>query len=39
MNKMTIFAKDIDEIDMEINKLSNHKLIGYYDEGWKKWYE
>ena len=39
MNKMTIFAKDIDEIDVEINKLSNHKLIGYYDEGWKKWYE
>ena len=39
MQKMTIFAKDIDEIEVEINKLSNHKLIGYYDEGWDKWYE
>jgi len=39
MNKMTIFAKDIEELKVESNKLSNHKLIYYYNEGWEKWYE
>ncbi len=39
LNKMTIFAKDIAEVKVESNKLSNHKLIKYYDEGWEKWYE
>ena len=39
LNKMTIFAKDIDEVKVESNRLSNHKLIHYYDEGWEKWYE
>ena len=39
MDKMTIFAKDIDEVKVDSNRLSNHRLIKYYDEGWEKWYE
>jgi spermidine synthase len=39
MQQMTIFAKDIEEIEVESNKLTNHKLIEYYAKGWEKWYE
>ena len=39
MKQMTIFAKDIAEVEVESNRLSNHSLIKYYDEGWEKWYE
>jgi len=39
MKRMQIFDKDISTTDIESNKLSSHKLIYYYDEGWKKWYE
>ena len=39
MKKMTIFAKDIAEIEVESNRISNHILIKYYNEGWEKWYE
>lgn len=39
LHKMTIFAPDIAEIEVEANKLSTHRLLQYYNEGWKKWYE
>ena len=39
LTRMEIFEKDIDELDVEANKLSNHRLIEYYDEGWGIWYE
>jgi spermidine synthase len=39
LKRMPIFAPDISEVDVEVNKLSTHRLIEYYDEGWKKWYE
>jgi spermidine synthase len=39
MQRMKVFDKDISKPDIEGNKLSSHKLIYYYDEGWKKWYE
>ena len=39
MKRMVIFAPDIAEVEVEENKLSTHKLIEYYDEGWEKWYE
>ena len=39
LHKMTIFAPDIAEIEVEANKLSTHRLIKYYNEGWEKWYE
>jgi len=39
MQQMTIFSKDIEEVEVESNKLSNHKLVDYYAKGWEKWYE
>ena len=39
MKKISIFAPDIAEVEVEGNKLSTHRLIEYYNEGWKRWYE
>jgi spermidine synthase len=39
LEKMTLFASDMNELEVEANKLSTHRLIEYYNEGWKKWYE
>jgi spermidine synthase len=39
LRRMEIFEKDIAKLDVEPNKLSTHKLIEYYDDGWKIWYE
>ncbi len=39
MKRMPLFAPDIAEIEVEGNKLSTHRLIEYYNEGWKRWYE
>ena len=39
LKQMTIFAPDMDEVEVEGNKLSTHRLIKYYNEGWEKWYE
>ena len=39
MQRMKIFDKDISKPEIQSNKLSSHKLIYYYDAGWKKWYE
>ncbi len=32
------FPKDMNEVDVEINQLSTHPLLKYYEDGWKKWY-
>ena len=39
LKRMSIFEKDISKVEVEANKLSNHKLIEYYDAGWDIWYE
>ncbi len=39
IEKSALFSPDIAKIEVEPNTLSRHKLIEYYDEGWKKWYE
>ncbi|CAA6820755.1 MAG: Spermidine synthase (EC [uncultured Sulfurovum sp.] len=39
LKRMEIFEKDIAKLDVEANKLSTHRLIKYYNEGWKIWYE
>ena len=39
LNRMTLFAPDMDELEVEGNKLSTHRLIEYYGKGWEKWYE
>jgi len=33
------FPKDMSRVDVEINKLNNHKLVHYYNQGWAKWYQ
>ena len=38
MKSMLHFDADLDRVEVEINKLSNHKLIYYYNHGWDKWY-
>lgn len=37
--QMQIFPSDIAKIEVEPNKLSSHKLIKYYNDGWARWYE
>jgi len=37
--KMQVFAPDIDQVEVESNRLSSHKLIDYYNKGWAKWYD
>lgn len=37
--QLFIFPKDISEVDVEINTLTQHNLINYYNSGWKIWYE
>ena len=32
------FPKDMQQVDVEVNQLSTHPLLQYYEEGWKKWY-
>ncbi len=39
LKRMEIFGKDIEHLEVEPNKLSTHRLIEYYDAGWKIWYE
>ena len=39
LKKASLFAPDIAKVEVEGNSLSQHRLIEYYNEGWKKWYE
>ena len=39
LSKISIFPPDIAKVDVENNSLSKHKLIEYYNNGWKIWYE
>jgi spermidine synthase len=39
LSRMEVFEKDIAQVDVEANKLSTHRLIEYYNEGWDIWYE
>lgn len=39
LRRMEIFEKDNDWLKVEPNKLSTHRLIKYYDDGWVIWYE
>ena len=35
---MTTFAPDMAEVDTELNELHTHKLVKYYEAGWRKWF-
>jgi spermidine synthase len=39
IKKSALFAPDIAKVEVEENTLSRHRLIEYYNEGWKRWYE
>jgi spermidine synthase len=39
MKRSLLFSLDMSQIDVEPNRLSNHLLIKYYNDGWVKWYE
>lgn len=39
LNQSFIFPKDMEATDVEINRISSHKLLQYYDQGWKHWYQ
>lgn len=39
IKKMQLFPPDIAKVEVESNRLSTHKLIYYYDEGWDEWYD
>ena len=39
IQKMQLFPPDIATVEVESNRLSTHKLIYYYDEGWDEWYD
>lgn len=34
-----IFPKDMQSTEVDINRISSHKLLEYYDQGWKHWYQ
>ena len=38
LKQLFIFPKDMAELDVEINQLSTHPLLKYYEQGWKQWY-
>lgn len=33
------FAPDMAQVDVEINQLTTHPLLKYYEDGWAHWYE
>lgn len=33
------FAPDIAKVDVEINQITTHPLLKYYEDGWAHWYE
>ncbi len=37
--QMRVFPPDIQKLKVKSNRLSNHKLIEYYEKGWDRWYE
>jgi spermidine synthase len=39
LRSMTHFARDVAEIETEVNTIHTHVLPRYYDAGWNRWYE
>ncbi len=34
-----VFSADTGRVEVEVNQLQSHALVGYYLEGWAKWFE
>lgn len=39
LNSAFQFSPDTDELDVKINRLSDHALLKYYQDGWAHWYQ
>jgi spermidine synthase len=39
LQKSKLFSLDIAKVEVKANTLSQHHLIKYYNNGWKRWYE
>lgn len=39
VKKLFEFPQDMSKVDVDVNRLSTHVLLEYYESGWKKWYE
>jgi len=39
LTKSRVFAIDIAKVEIQSNRLSSHKLLYYYEEGWRRWYD
>ena len=37
LGAMFVFPRDMDPVDVEINRLDNQMLVRYYEDEWKKW--
>jgi spermidine synthase len=38
LTTMPVFAPDMAEVPTDLNALQTHKLVRYYEQGWKKWF-
>jgi spermidine synthase len=39
LERSRVFPMDIAKLPVDSNQLSTHKLIYYYEEGWRQWYD
>ncbi|MGR9043937.1 MAG: polyamine aminopropyltransferase [Gammaproteobacteria bacterium] len=39
LEMMPLFPPDMDFVQTEINTLQTHPLVGYYERGWRAWYQ
>ena len=39
LKAMTLFPPDMDFVETKINTLQAHPLVGYYENGWRNWYQ
>lgn len=38
LSQLFQFPKDMQKLKVEVNQLSTHPLLKYYEQGWQKWY-
>lgn len=39
LKSMPLFPPDMDFVETKINTLQTHPLVGYYENGWRSWYQ
>ena len=39
LEQLRTFPPDSAEIDADVNTLETHRLVGYYERGWARWYQ